>query len=188
MNSKSMVSAGTRIALIAILATLAGCGAQQGLTINYAPSSVKSSHGAVDVSDFAYTAVNPKNNEPIPQNQIRNTAIGDIILDRPVASIVRDAVFTELRFVGIKVASDTRVLTGDVKDFLIDDLGYSIDWTYVVHYVVKDKATGAVVYESTKTVQRKTEKFGNPLGALNETIKLNIEQLIDDPEFVKAIN
>lgn len=188
MNSKSMVSAGTRIALIAILATLAGCGAQQGLTINYAPSSVKSSHGAVDVSDFVYTAVNPKNNEPVAQNQIRNTAIGDIILDRPVAAIVRDAVFTELRFVGIKVASDTRVLTGDVKDFLIDDLGYSIDWTYVVHYVVKDKATGEVVYESTKSVQRKTEKFGNPLGALNETIKLNIEQLIDDPEFVKAIN
>jgi hypothetical protein len=37
-------------------------------------------------------------------------------------------------------------------------------------------------------VTRKTAKFGNPLGALNETIKLSIEQLLDDPEFIKALS
>lgn len=188
MNSRSIMSAGARIALVVVFAALTGCGSQHGLTINYAPSSTKSAHGAVEVGTFAYTSVNPKNKQPMPQNQIRNTAMGDIILDRDVSAIVRDAVFTELRFVGITVASDTRILTGDVKDFLIDDLGYSIDWTYVVHYVVTDKTNGSVVYESTKTVQRTTEKFGNPLGALNETIKISIEQLIDDPAFLKAIN
>ncbi len=114
--------------------------------------------------------------------------MGEVILDREVSTFVREAVFTELRFVGIKVAPGSKILTGDVQDFLIDDLGYSIDWTFKVTYTVTDKVSGRPTYTSTKSVTRKTAKFGNPLGALNETIKLSIEQLLDDPEFIKALS
>ncbi|WP_395668770.1 hypothetical protein [Rhodoferax sp.] len=158
------------------------------MTVTYAPSSTKSAQGTIEVGEFKYSAVDPKSSKPISKNQIRNTAMGEVILDREVSTFVREAVFTELRFVGIKVAPGSKILTGDVQDFLIDDLGYSIDWTFKVTYTVTDKVSGRPTYTSTKSVTRKTAKFGNPLGALNETIKLSIEQLLDDPEFIKALS
>lgn len=165
---------------------MVGC-ANPGLTVNYSPSSVKSAQGSLDVGEFKYSAVD-KSAKPMPPKQIRNTAMGEIVLDREVAKFVRDGVFAELRFVGIKMVPEAKQLTGDVQEFVIDDLGYSIDWTFRIKYDLTDKATGKVVYSSTKLIQRKTDKFGNPLGALNETIKLSVEQLLDDAAFVKAIN
>ena len=44
------------------------------------------------------------------------------------------------------------------------------------------------IFSAVKTTQRRTGKFANPIGALNETIKLNVEQLLDDANFIKAIN
>jgi uncharacterized lipoprotein len=39
-----------------------------------------------------------------------------------------------------------------------------------------------------KSTQRKTAKFANAFGAMNETIKLNVEDVLKDPAFTKAIN
>lgn len=182
-----------RRAAASVIVTLAaigltGCGTQPGLTVNYSPSSVKSAQGTLDVGDFTYSAVDPKSSKPIPKNQIRNTAMGEILLDREVSKFVRDGVFSELRFVGMKIAPGSQTLTADIEEFLIDDLGYSIDWTFRIKYALTDTASGKAVYTSTKLIQRKTAKFGNPLGALNETIKLSVEQLIEDPEFIKSVN
>ena len=99
---------------------------------------------------------------------------------------MRDAVFAELRFVGVKVGSEGNVLTGEIQEFLIDDLGYSVDWTLRIRYVVKD-AAGQVLFDQVKTTERNTNKFANVFGALNETIKLNAEELLKDPAFAAAI-
>jgi len=167
---------------------LAGCASPTGITIDYAPSSIKTGQGSVHVGDFKYSAVDPKTSKPMPQDVIRNSAMGEIKLDRDVAKFVRDAVFTELRFVGVKVVPGDKQLTGDIQEFFVDDLGYSIDWTYRVKYTVEDKATGKVLYTSVKNIQRKTNKFGNALGVLKENIKLSVEELLEDPDFLKAIN
>ncbi len=82
--------------------------------------------------------------------------------------------------------NDTRKLTGVIEEFLIDDLGYSVDWTVRVKFVVTED--GQVTYDSTKEIIRKTSKFANPFGALNETIKLSIEELVKDATFLEAIN
>lgn len=177
-----------RISLLSALVFLTACGTPQGVTLTYAPSSIKTAEGAVEVGEFKYSAIDPKTKKEVPQNQIRNTAMGDIIIDRNVSQFVRDAVFSELRLVGVKTAPTSKVLTGDVEDFLIDDLGYSIDWTYRVKYTVTQKPSGQTLYTGVKNIQRKTAKFGNPLGALNETVKLSVEQLLDDPAFTKAVN
>ena len=92
----------------------------------------------------------------------------------------------ELRFVGVKVGSEGNVLTGEIQEFLIDDLGYSVDWTLRIRYVVKD-AAGQVLFDQVKTTERNTNKFANVFGALNETIKLNAEALLKDPAFAAAI-
>lgn len=159
------------------------------LPVNYAPSSVMSAKGAVIVSDFKYLPPEKAPKEkPIATNQIRNTAMGEILIDRDVKVFVRDAVFSELRLVGIKVNEGSRVLRGEIEEFLIDDLGYSIDWTLRIKYELVNKGDQKVVYASVKNAQRNTAKFANAFGALNEIIKLNAEELIKDPDFIKAIN
>ena len=57
-----------------------------------------------------------------------------------------------------------------------------------VHYLAKNLQTGDTVYASTKTTQRKASKLVNISSALNEMIKLNIEELLKDETFIKAIN
>jgi hypothetical protein len=70
---------------------------------------------------------------------------------------------------------------------LTDDLGFSVDWTLTVKYTVKLGNAGAPVYEGEKVTRRNTAKFANVSGALNETIKLNVEEVIKDTAFVSAI-
>jgi uncharacterized lipoprotein len=48
-------------------------------------------------------------------------------IERDVKDFFRDAVFAELRFVGVKMNDTTRTLSGDIVEFVIDDLGYNID-------------------------------------------------------------
>jgi hypothetical protein len=172
------------IAALAVLgAMLSGCVADT-IPIEYTPSSTLSASGAVKVGDFTYL---PAIQGKMKPNQIHNTALGTILLDKNVDVFFHNAVFTELRFVGVKVGTGDRTLSGEIREFLIDDLGYSVDWTIDVDYKVTD-ASGAVVYRAEKSAKNRTSKFANALGALSQQIKLNIEALIQDPAFIKAIN
>lgn len=168
-------------ASVVALSALSGCSTPAPL--NYSPSSVLTASGATTVSNFIYT---PAVTGKVQPNQIQNTALGSVIVDQNIDSFFRDAVFKELRFVGVKTESTTAVLTGNIKTFLIDDLGYSVDWTLVVEYTVKN-AKGEKLYTAEKSTRRNTAKFVNVFGALNETVKLNIEEIIKDPAFLKAI-
>jgi len=167
---------------------LSGC-VSAPVPVNYAPSSVMTAAGSLSVGEFNYLpSEKASKDQPFPANQIRNTAIGEIKIDRDVKIFVRDAVFAELRFVGVKTNHNGRVLTGDIEEFLVDDLGYSVDWTLRIKYALTDAETKKPLYTSVKSTQRNTAKFANPFGALNETIKLNVEELLKDTEFTKAIN
>lgn len=169
-----------------VVAFLSGC-ASAPIPVNYAPSSVKSASGALSVADFTYLPAASTSAKPVASNQIRNTAMGEIKIDRDVNKFVRDAVFAEFRFVGIKSDDPSKVLSGEIEEFLVDDLGYSIDWTLRIKYTLLQADSKKVLYSSVKNTQRNTAKFANAFGALNETIKLNAEQLIEDPEFAKLI-
>lgn len=170
------------LAMLAASALLSGC-ATAPLSINYAPSSTMSASGNVDVEAFTYL---PGANGTVKPNQVRNTAMGNAYFDETIDVMVRDAVFTELRFVGVDVGDDNPTkLTGEIQEFLMDDLGYSVDWTLRIKYTLTD-ATGTT-YESVKEIQRNTNKFANIFGSFNETIKLNVEELLKDPAFLEAI-
>lgn len=122
-------------------------------------------------------------------NQARNTAVGTVLFERNVADIIRDASLTELRAIGITVSGPTisRELTGEVQNLMVDELGMNIDWTLRVVYTVAEKSNGDVVYSAVKEIKRTTPKFLNVLGALNDLIRLNIEALATDPQFLAAI-
>jgi hypothetical protein len=166
-----------------ILLFLAGC-STPGITLNYSPSSVLTASGAVTVSDFKHL---PAINGKVAPNEIRNTALGTPKFEQDISLFFRDAVFKELRFVGVKVDGKDRVLTGEIQDFLIDDLGFSADFLLKVHYVVKSTDSQDLLYECEKVTQKKTAKFGNPFGTINEVVKLNIDELLKEPKFIDAI-
>jgi len=184
-RSRCLASAALTLGLITV-----GCSSPQALPVNYAPSSVMTATGTVSVTDFTYlpSEVAPPGKTVVATNQIRNTAMGDIKIDRDVKVFVRDAIFSELRLVGIKTTENSRVLKGEIEEFLIDDLGYNVDWTLRINYTITESATKKELYSSVKNIQRRTAKFANVFGALNETIKLNAEELLKDPLFIKAIN
>ena len=172
----------TTVLAVSVMAwALAGCVAT--LPTNYAPSSTMTAAGTVNVTEFKYL---PSINGKMKPNQLRNSAVGSFMLDKNVDKYFRDAVFTELRFVGVKMGSGN-TLSGEIKEFFVDDLGYSVDWTVDVHYVVAD-ASGKTVYDSEKVTKNNTTKFLEPLATLNAQIRQNIELLIKDPDFIKAIN
>jgi uncharacterized lipoprotein YajG len=177
-------SATTFVLLPIALLLLGGCATPRA-PLNYSPSSVSTAAGAVTVTEFKYLPADAGKVEPY---QIRNTALGNLMFDQNIGVFFRDAVFKEMRFVGVKMDGKTRILTGEIEEFLIDDLGHNVDWTLKVRYVVKNSENGDILYDSRKTTQRRTAKFVNVSGALNETIKLNIEEVIKDESFIKTID
>ena len=155
------------------------------IPLNYSPSYVSKASGSVSISNFKYL---PAETGKVKPFQIRNTAFGNLKFDKNIDIFFRDAVLAELRFGGVKLDDKTRILGGEIEDFLIDELSSSVDWTLKVHYLVKNLQTGHTVYVSTKTTQRKASKLVNISSALDEMIKLNIEELLKDEAFIKAIN
>lgn len=185
----------SRLFSLALLALLAS-GCAHPAPVNYAPSSVMTASGTLSVGNFTYlpAASHAPAAEPggmaqgVAPNQIRNTAMGNIYIDRDVSLFVRNAVFAELRFVGVRTDNPDRVLRGDIQEFFIDDLGYSVDWTLRIRYQLLTKGSAKrPSYDSVKEIKRTTGKFMNPFGALNEAIKLNVEELLKDQAFLDAI-
>lgn len=183
-SSKRITRCNTTTSILGLaLLLLSGC-ATPKLPLNYAPSSASSAAGTVAVSTFKYL---PAEAGKVQACQIKNTALGNLMFEQDINVFFRDAVFKELRFVGVKVDSKNRVLGGEIQDFVIDDLGGNVDWTLKVRYVVKNSENGDTLYDAPQTTQRRTAKFANVFGALNETIKLNVEALLKDDAFLKAI-
>lgn len=169
------------VVLLLSLLWLAGCVAI--LPLNYSPSSALSASGSVSVREFQYA---PAMNGRVKPHQIRNTALDDLFFDQEIGAFFRDAVLKELDSVGVKTDSKSRTLTGEVREFLIDDLGYNVDWTLRVLYRVT--APEKTLYESEKITQRRTAKGGDPFKPMYETMRWNIEEIIKDAAFLKAIN
>ncbi len=165
------------LSILALVLTLGAC-TTAPLTLNYAPSSTKTVEGEMKVGDFRYV---PGEGENVKPNQIRNTAIGSAIFEKNIDEYIETALFTESRFVGIKLKDTAKEITGSVNEFLIDDLGFTVDWTLQIRYVISG------CYDKVHTLTKKTDKFGNVFGTLNEVIKLNIEMLFSDSKFKACI-
>jgi hypothetical protein len=155
------------------------------IPLSYMPGSISKASGSVSVSTFKYL---PAETGKIKPFQIRNTALGNLKFDKNIDIFFRDAIVAELGFSGVKTGDKTRVLGGEIEDFLIDELSTRADWTLKVHYLIINPQTGNIVFSSTKTTKRKASKLVNVSSALNEMIKLNIEELLKDEAFVQAIH
>jgi hypothetical protein len=179
---------GTRLLLsLVALFLLAGCQTPT-LPLNYAPSSALTVVGNVSVGLFTY---GPAVQGKVRPNQIRVAApLGNhaVNFDQNIDTFFKGAVFKELRVVGVHLDRHEKLLSGILDEFLIDDFAFHSDWTLTVHYLVTNETAGTTVYDKVKVVQRDTPKGDELINALNETVRLNIEEIIKDPDFIRAIH
>lgn len=181
-SKKFLVPTATLLLLGIVTTFMEGCAK---IPLSYSPGSVRKASGSVSISGFKYL---PSETGKVKPFQIYNTTLGNLKFDTNIDIFFSDAVSTELRFVGVKLDDKTRILSGEIEDFHIDDLSYNVDWTLKVTYLIKNLKTGEVIYTSTKITQRKASKLVNISSALNEMIKLNIEELLKNEAFIKTIN
>lgn len=165
----------------AAILLLQGCAR---IPLNYIPGSTGKVSGSVSVTNFKYL---PAENGQVKPFQIRNTALGKLKFDKNIDVYFKDAVAAELMHAGIRLDDRTCILGGEIEDFFIDELSSSVDWSLKVNYIVRNRQTGNVVYTSTKTTRREASKLVDLTVALNEMIKLNVEELLKDDAFIKAI-
>jgi uncharacterized lipoprotein len=119
--------------------------------MNYSPSSVKNATGALIVSEFKYLPSESSVAKPFHPNRIRSTAIGgDLLIDREVKTYVRDAVFAELRSIGVKTNDSSKVLSGDIEEFSVNNIGFNIDLSIRIKYTLTDASTKKVIFQSVR--------------------------------------
>ncbi|MEM9046720.1 MAG: hypothetical protein AAGC81_18725, partial [Pseudomonadota bacterium] len=138
--------------------------------------------GRVEVGDFIYS---PAAVGDVEANQLQNTAIGSIMIGTSVSDFVRRATALELERSGLEIVSDAPLMvTGDVKEFLLDDLGYSVDWSYSINYRLQNAQSGEPIIDKLyKTPTVTTGKFGLPSDltpSINQMILNSLEQFIRD--------
>lgn len=165
------------------LATLLLSACSGTLPVTYTPQSFQKVPGlSLTLGEFEYE---PSNAGQVASNQIQNTALGIIYIGEDVARYVRRATAIELERAGVIIGqSDSLVLHGKIIEMKLDDLGYSVDWTYIVNYTMIDKSSGQWVFNNTyRAKPRTTGKFGQPsdfTASANLMILDGIEQLMED--------
>jgi hypothetical protein len=170
------------ICVVSLLILLSACTAT--VPVNYSPSSILTVHGSLNVGQFDYL---PAEDEQIDANQIKNTALGSVRLDENIDDYFRSAAFTEMRFVGIEIGESSNILSGQILEFVADDLGYHIDWILAVNYQLLSNGAPEPCFDATYKTERRTNKFVNVVGALDETLKLNIEEVLKNADFKECI-
>ena len=127
----------------------------------------------VEVSRFTYEPVAALGMKP---NQLQNTAVGSIYTSRNVADLVRDATMRELEKTGLVLRNNAdTAIAGDVLEFKLDDLGYTVHWTYAIRYKIINKQTNETVFSREyRPEMMKTRKlFASP-----QTFKQFLDKIV----------
>ncbi|SKA89474.1 hypothetical protein SAMN02745704_02142 [Paucidesulfovibrio gracilis DSM 16080] len=149
--------------LLMCLAVFLVSGCAGTLPVNsYEPQNIVRCQGKASIDEFTYAPF--ERGEVSEKNQIHNTALGNIYISTDVAQLVRRATALELEKTGIALTEDAPyAVEGEVTDFVIDDLGYSVDWEYAVTYSIRDKSTNALAFQKTfRPEPVHSGKFGRP--------------------------
>jgi hypothetical protein len=168
------------LAAIAAL-TLSGCSGT--IPVGYETQSyVKLDSGRAAMGEFSYE---PADAGDVDTNQLQNTAVGKIYIAEDVSQYVKRATALEMQSAGVTVEeSAPLVVTGKVNKFEMDDLGYSVDWTYSVTYTVTDERSDQQIFRETYTPDKRTTgKFGQPsdyTSSVNLIILAGVEQFLQD--------
>lgn len=116
---------------------------------------------SVDMGCFIYE---PYEKGDLRENQLRNTAVGSILISSSVSESVKRVTALELEKTGIKLNDSSPIeISGVVHEFTLDDYGYNAHWIYRVTYIIKDKSSNQVKFKKEfAPPMKKTGKSGQP--------------------------
>ncbi|WP_324681591.1 integrase [Bibersteinia trehalosi] len=169
-----------------VSALLAGCSTTLPVS-SYTPQNHTRFTGEVNLGEFRYL---PFEKGLVKSNQMQNTAVGQIFTSSNIADLAQRGTALELEKTGINLNNSNIQLSGIVKEFKMDDLGYSMDWSYIINYKITNLNTSAVLLDKDYVADaRKTGKFGLPIdyaNSANDMILSGYNKFITDPD-VKII-
>ena len=148
----------------------------------YTPTSSQSLEGEVREVSAQYNP--PKG---VKENQIRNTAIGTILLTEPVPSYVTNAFRLELRGAGIRLGRGNCKIALDVRDYAGEDLGWNITFISDINY---ELASTAPLWRKNVRISFTTDKFQDTtliLASLRDALAKNFDDVLRDPGFNAAL-
>ena len=147
----------------------------------YQPVTTQEFKGAVTVNDFDYR---PK--DGVKPNEIRETAVGTILMTENVGTYYSNALRRELRQAGLSLTAGRCTLAGIVHDFAIESLGFSATYISDVEYRLQ---TPGGEQTGRYQVKFETSKFLDPsliVANVQKTVSDNIGQMLADPAFKEA--
>jgi len=171
----------SRVVLAALSICLSGCAGT--IPVEYKTQSyMEIEKGKTSMGEFLYE---PAEEGKVKNNQLQNTAVGQVFVAEDVSEYVRRATAMELQNAGVEVKDDAATAVhANVHKFLLDDLGYSIDWSYSVTYKVIKQPNGEPIFEKKYTPDtRTTGKFNRAsayTASVNKMILGALEQFMKD--------
>lgn len=170
-----------RLIFVVFLFGLSACAAT--IPASYQSQSfIKIGSGAVSLGEFSYL---PHKNGEVKSNQIKSSAIGTIYIATDISNFVRRATGLELERSGISIAEGSAMkVSAEIIEFKADDLGFSVDWTYSVHYTMTNTVSGETIIDKVYDAKPvKTGKFGLAADyspSINELTLDALEQFMRD--------
>lgn len=165
---------------------LTACGSTVVMIPDYVPQNYVKMNTSVNMGNFSYE---PANLGGVRPNQIENTAIGEFIIESPIAELAKKTTVLELRHSGVNLGNGNITLEGKIKKFEADDLGSSIDWVYKINYKILKSRDNSVLLDKDYTATMSTPKFV-PLSTLstfiNKILSLGFDKFINDYDARKA--
>lgn len=173
-----------KIATLALLTGLiTGCATPQ--VFHYSPSSTMTLEGQMSVGSFRYLP--SEMDKSIKANQIQTPPPFEYLLENPVHGYFESALFNESRLVGINIKDSRNIVSGDIITFFRDVSFLDALYTLEVKYQVSNQ-DNIPCYTKVHKIEKHTEALNDQWNLIwNEVIKLNIEKLFQDPEFVACI-
>lgn len=160
---------------------LAAC--QSTITLpGYQPTSSQSLSGAMQDVKAVYTP--PKG---VKENQLRNTAVGAILLTEPVANYVSNAFRLELRAAGVRLGDGVCQMNLKVNDYATEDLGFNITYITDIDY---ELAAPTPTWRKNVRISFTTDKMMDValiLASIRDALAKNFDDVLRDAEFKSKI-
>ena len=165
-----------KILLVLLCVTLVGC--QTTVPFTYSPASALSAQGELEIGSFEYL---PASEEGLAVDEIDLFGPGKVKIDQPVNTYFEDALFVELRFVGLKLGRGSLTLTGQIRNLRWNAFSANADLS--VYYSLID-AQGVPRYGSQIDIRNEypLDTMITTEQVINRAIRTSIEQLLNDPQ------
>ncbi|OOF67018.1 integron protein cassette protein [Rodentibacter sp. Ppn85] len=158
------------ILLLTVVLILTGCSATVNRTSSensYQSQNYTKINSSILLGEFTYE---PAKIGKVRESQPENTAVDTIYFDRSIAEIVKHFTAKELMLTDVKIGTGHLTLLGNVKELKIDDLGYSVDFSYTINYKILKNGSTAWDRDYSPTKVTVSKFDSNPMNTITNQV------------------